>query len=66
MAVDNIQNSPRRLDVIVSAMPALYEVMSVRLSGNFKFNLDLGQLLTIIAAVLSIIGSIATLVVLWR
>lgn len=38
----------------------------MRLSGNFKFNLDLGQLLAIVASVLSIIGSVATLMVLWR
>lgn len=38
----------------------------MRLSGNFKFKLDLGQLLAIIASVLSIVGSVATLVVLWK
>lgn len=64
--MDNIQNSPRRLNVLVFAMPALCEVMSVRLSGNFRFNLDLGQLLAIVASILSIIGSVATLLVLWK
>jgi hypothetical protein len=36
----------------------------MRLSGNFKFSVDLGQLLTIIASILSIIGSLASLIVL--
>jgi hypothetical protein len=38
----------------------------MRLSGNIKFNLDLGELLRIVASVLSIVGSVATLVVLCK
>jgi hypothetical protein len=37
----------------------------MRISGNFKFSLDLTQLLQIISAVLSIIAAIVTIVVLW-
>ena len=36
----------------------------MRISGNFKFNVDLTQLLQIIASVLSIIAAIITIVVL--
>jgi hypothetical protein len=40
----------------------------MRLSGNFKFNLnlDLTRLLGIIASILSIIGSAAMLAALWK
>jgi hypothetical protein len=37
----------------------------MRISGNFKFNIDLTQLLQIISAVLSIIAAIITIIVLW-
>ena len=37
----------------------------MRISGNFKFNLDLTQLLQIISAVLSIVAAIITIVALW-
>lgn len=36
----------------------------MRLSGNLKFNLDLGQLLAIVASILSIVGSLITIAVL--
>jgi hypothetical protein len=37
----------------------------VRISGNFKFNIDLAQLLQIISAFLSIIAAIVTIIMLW-
>lgn len=36
----------------------------MRITGNFKFNLDLTQLLQIISAILSIIAAIITIIVL--
>jgi hypothetical protein len=51
---------------MLQSRPTLNEVMPVRLSGSFKFDMNLTQFLGIVASILSIVGSIATLAVLWK
>ena len=50
--------TPREQKAVLVTLEGSHQM---RFSGNFKFNLDLGQLLTIVAAILSIIGSIITI-----
>jgi hypothetical protein len=52
---------PREQKAVLIALKGSHQM---HLSGNFKFNLDLGQLLTIVASILSIVGSLITIAML--